>query len=716
MQTSKTRPRRTTRLAFALAAAGILAGLVFAPAASAATGDFIISGRGNGQGQGLSQWGMWQGARLGNTYQQILAFYYPGTTLTTISAVAPTRETITVRITTGVDTFASVKLTAAATAATLVDSTGATISSLAVGDSVTLVYNGSKVQVSGSDTTYTYVDLKPDSESGRVTVTPSDMAAWSKARSYWGYIRVKSDSASSQVYVHNIVPIDKFVAGVSEISPDWAVPGSASYYAPEAVKAQDVAARTYIAAHSSSVPYDDSRDMNYVGYNFEASYPYATQAAQETAGVVLTYGGKLIATHFSGHSGGYTTNSYWSDTGGAAYEPAQADPWSLAAPPTNPGYAWTVTVSPAALADKLKSHLNVGTITQVDVVERDTSDPTSHARYLLVTGSSGTAKIAARDFDAHVGLRSTLILSVIKDGSLNHYEQNDDNLAYAGNWTVFSTSGASGGSYRRANTGGASVTVTFDGTYLEWIATKGTTLGKALVSLDGADGPAGQPRRFDCGLSAECLEHRHAFFGRACRHDLLGSEQLRREICKRRRIQCRREPASGTPSTPSTCLEPLRAEQRQSVLSGHVDRDDRHRGLRRQFPLHGRKRVVHDQFRRHLSGLAGQEEPGVRQSRGVRGRREQRNGGPIRRQRDVREGLGHGDAAIRTAHRHHRVDGQEFSIHAARLQYLRRCVRHPGYHRSGAAPLPAGHCRAGLHRLLGKVHGCRRVRGQLLQV
>ena len=138
----KPAPAASTRLALALAAAGILAGLVFAPAASAATGDFVISGRGNGQGQGLSQWGAWQGARLGNTYQQILAFYYPGTTQTTVSAVAPTRETITVRITTGVDTFASVKLTAAATAATLVDSTGATISSLAVGDSVTLVYNG----------------------------------------------------------------------------------------------------------------------------------------------------------------------------------------------------------------------------------------------------------------------------------------------------------------------------------------------------------------------------------------------------------------------------------------------------------------------------------------------------------------------------------------------------------------------------------------------
>ena len=61
-------------------------------------------------------------------------------------------------------------------------------------------------------------------------------------------------------------------------------------------------------------------------------------------------------------------------------------------------------------------------------------------------------------------------------------------FVYSGTWYTFSTSGASGGSYRRANAGSASVTVTFTGTYLAWIATTGTTLSKAYVSLDG--GPA----------------------------------------------------------------------------------------------------------------------------------------------------------------------------------------------------------------------------------
>jgi putative cell wall-binding protein len=65
------------------------------------------------------------------------------------------------------------------------------------------------------------------------------------------------------------------------------------------------------------------------------------------------------------------------------------------------------------------------------------------------------------------------------------YEQTDSHVAYAGTWATFSGTGPSGGSYLRANTTGASATIAFDGTYLAWIATRGTTLSKAKVSLDG---------------------------------------------------------------------------------------------------------------------------------------------------------------------------------------------------------------------------------------
>jgi hypothetical protein len=75
--------------------------------------------------------------------------------------------------------------------------------------------------------------------------------------------------------------------------------------------------------------------------------------------------------------------------------------------------------------------------------------------------------------------------SLVRPAGLVRYEQTDARLAWAGTWATFSTSGPSAGSYRRANTNGASITVKFTGTYLSWIATTGTTLGKAFVSLDG---------------------------------------------------------------------------------------------------------------------------------------------------------------------------------------------------------------------------------------
>ena len=41
-----------------------------------------IIGHGFGHGRGMSQWGAYGAATAGLTYAQILAFYYPGTTLT----------------------------------------------------------------------------------------------------------------------------------------------------------------------------------------------------------------------------------------------------------------------------------------------------------------------------------------------------------------------------------------------------------------------------------------------------------------------------------------------------------------------------------------------------------------------------------------------------------------------------------------------------------
>jgi hypothetical protein len=87
-----------------------------------------------------------------------------------------------------------------------------------------------------------------------------------------------------------------------------------------------------------------------------------------------------------------------------------------------------------------------------------------------------------------IGLFKETPASAATVPATTRYQQTDSRITYAGTWATFSTSKASGGSYRRSSQNGASATVKFSGTYLAWVATAGTTLGKAFVSLDG--GPA----------------------------------------------------------------------------------------------------------------------------------------------------------------------------------------------------------------------------------
>ncbi len=67
---------------------------------------------------------------------------------------------------------------------------------------------------------------------------------------------------------------------------------------------------------------------------------------------------------------------------------------------------------------------------------------------------------------------------------LTKYQQNLSSFVYSGTWSVASATSASAGSYRRSSTAGASVIIPFNGTRLDWIATKSTTMGKADIWVD----------------------------------------------------------------------------------------------------------------------------------------------------------------------------------------------------------------------------------------
>ncbi len=417
----------------------LLAGFLFAPAAGAAT-TFVFEGRGNGHAAGLSQWGAWQGAREGNSHEQILAFYYPGTSLEQTDDLD---EVLKVRIsskpwTTNTTSFSRVVLRATAASATLRLYTTPTVYTsvdFPAGEAATTVNKAGKVQVTvdgKSLGSFLMAEVAPDGaglSAGRVEIALTTSGGTVvDPREYWGAIRVQYGDDAGELWVYNFVPLEKYVRSIAEIDYDWATVGG-KYYAPEAVEAQAVASRTYAVAKNGATLSDNWADQCYRGYSFEAKYPGIARAAEATAGQILTYQGEPITAYFSGHSGGYTSTSAWSGTK-PAYIVSQPDPWSLRAPPSGvgngPGWAWSYTVSATALSGKVNGSLkdvsgktvNVGTISGVQVVARDTSDASSHATRLLLTGSKGSATVSVVSFRSLIGsgnLPSTLIVTINGD-------------------------------------------------------------------------------------------------------------------------------------------------------------------------------------------------------------------------------------------------------------------------------------------------------------
>jgi SpoIID/LytB domain protein len=427
MKDHRARSRRGPLIGLFVAAL-LLTGLAFAPAARAAAGDFVFTGRGWGHGVGMSQWGAWQAAKEGVTFDKIVAFYYPGTTLEPLD---DTDAEVRVRIssepwTSNTINFVQVDLKPAVTAMMLLKhtSSGDDTQVIPVGSFINVLYSAGKVQVvteEGAQGPFDYIEVRPvrtgdDPAEGRIAI---QLKTSGKTLSYRGAMRVQPGDDAGELWVYNTLPIEKYLRSIAEVDYDWAVPGSAAY-APEAVKAQTVAARTYALAKNGPLA-DNQYDQCYVGYTgrskpgatpFEALYPGIPASAEETAGLILRYQGKPIKAQFSAHSGGYTTNSAWSGIT-EAYLAAQPDPWSLEAPPASmssagPGYNWTYTISAADLS----AEFDVGMISRVEIVARDTADPESHVKTLRLIGDKGTTTVAATTLKSRLGLRSTLILSV----------------------------------------------------------------------------------------------------------------------------------------------------------------------------------------------------------------------------------------------------------------------------------------------------------------
>jgi SpoIID/LytB domain protein len=353
-----------------------------------------VRGHGYGHGHGMSQYGAYGAARQGLPADQILAFYYPGTTLGPVGG--------RIRVLISGDTTDDVVVSPAAglavrdrgdkTTYQLPEIPGLQRWRLAVADGATVVEH-----LTDTWRRWELPDGKPSLAGDGQFKAAEPLTLWTPAgaETYRGKLRSASPGAGSSARdTVNILRLDDYVKGVVP----YEMPAS---WHPEAVKAQAVAARTYAAwtrAQYRKRYYqicDTTSCQVYGGVGGEQ--PAASAAVDATARQVLRHEGSPAFTQFSASSGG------WTAAGSRPYLPAQEDPYD--GHDANPNHAWAVTVARARLE---RAYPAIGTLRRIQVTSRDgNGEWLGRVRTLRLDGSRSDRTVTGDSFRWALGLRST---------------------------------------------------------------------------------------------------------------------------------------------------------------------------------------------------------------------------------------------------------------------------------------------------------------------
>ena len=211
-------------------------------------------------------------------------------------------------------------------------------------------------------------------------------------RTYRGKLVVnRTDSGLTAI---NSLTVEQYLYGVvpSEMPASWP---------SEALAAQAVAARTYVLDKLRRTSGDSwnlkALDLAYRGT--EREDPRAIKAVQETAGVVLHYGGKVFPAYFHSTCGGHTAPA------DKVFDRSSIPP--LAGVPCDwcrdsSYYTWSTRMDAAELTEELSAR-GIQSINSLELEGRGTD---GHARSVVVNGT----RINANAFRLAIGpqkLRST---------------------------------------------------------------------------------------------------------------------------------------------------------------------------------------------------------------------------------------------------------------------------------------------------------------------
>ncbi|WP_051027620.1 SpoIID/LytB domain-containing protein [Cellulosimicrobium cellulans] len=405
-------------------------------------GAVTIAGHGFGHGRGLSQWGARGAATQGVGYQEILDFYYPGTTRVTQNN-AEIRVLVSADDDNEVRVVAQDGMTASDTRNTRrpIGFPGETVTQWRIvrqaeGLFLHGLVNGAwRPWSQGASSSF----LGIEAPSGTVRLLLPN----GTSKLYRGSVRAVEDGAAPRLRTVNALPMESYLRSVvpSESPSSWPA---------DALRAQAVAARTYASfdrAARPSAPWhtcDTTSCQVYPGYRTYNSAGVVTTtheasttdaAIAGTANQVRYFGGAPAFTQFSSSNGG------WTASGSLAYQVAKPDPWDAIG---NPVHSWSLRVTTERLRT---AYPQVGTPRYVETSRR-TGDGEWGGRVVdvVIAGSSGSVTVSGSAFRSALGLRSDWwkltgstrldsdttadgrpdLVAVMNDGSLRSYEGTGD--------------------------------------------------------------------------------------------------------------------------------------------------------------------------------------------------------------------------------------------------------------------------------------------------
>jgi stage II sporulation protein D len=363
-----------TRMRLVRAAVALAAVALGAPAVANAASTFFIRGGGDGHGIGMSQYGAEGYAQHGKSYKFILAHYYRGTAL----GHTDPGQVVRVLLATGSAGFSGATRAAGKR---LDPSLTYTVSGLPNGELG--VFNGAGKRVARA--------AAPLIATGPGPLSVAGLGA------YRGSLEFRPDG-SGGVETVEAVGLDDYVRGVisGEVPSSWA---------PEALKTQAVAARTYaITTDVGGADYNlypDTRSQMYGGVGAET--PSTDAAVAATRGQVVTYNGAPVVTYFFNSSGGHTENieNVWP---GATPEPwlrGVPDPYDGAA--GDPYHRWGSQMTTAAAAAKLGAFVK-GSLVGIRITKHGASPRILTAQ---VVGTRGRVNVTGLQLQQVFGLLTT---------------------------------------------------------------------------------------------------------------------------------------------------------------------------------------------------------------------------------------------------------------------------------------------------------------------